>query len=140
MTNTELFDSQGRSNQRNVLGEKLEPCSHNPKTGFFRDGCCHTDERDEGKHTVCVILTDEFLAFSKSSGNDLSTPRPEYGFPGLQAGEQWCLCALRWLDAHRADRAPKVVLKSTHEATLEVIDLALLMDEAGPTSVEELFH
>ena len=112
--------------QLNVLGEIIAPCSDNPKTGFFRDGCCHSDERDVGMHTVCVKLTAEFLSFSKKDGNDLSTPRPEFGFPGLKPGDQWCLCAMRWLNAWNAGCAPEVLLQSTHERTLEVVSLEQL--------------
>lgn len=103
---------------RNVLGGPLEPCSFSPITGFFRNGCCDTDPRDRGSHTVCVVVTDEFLAFSRRCGNDLSTPRPEYGFAGLVAGDRWCLCAPRWAEALEAGSAPQVVLKSTHEGAL----------------------
>jgi uncharacterized protein (DUF2237 family) len=99
--------------QRNVLGGPLGVCSDKPLTGFFRDGCCNTSEKDAGSHTVCVVLTDEFLEFSKSRGNDLSTPRPEYDFPGLHAGERWCLCAARWREAFLAGKAPRVVLNSS---------------------------
>ncbi len=107
----------------NVLGEELQLCSEEPKTGFFRDGCCNTDERDRGLHTVCVILTDDFLGFSKARGNDLSTPRPEYNFPGLKAGDQWCLCATRWKEAFDHQVAPRVVLQSTHVRTLDVVSI-----------------
>ncbi|MBP6097455.1 MAG: DUF2237 domain-containing protein, partial [Methyloversatilis sp.] len=100
---------------KNVLGGPLEPCSFKPMTGFFRDGCCNTDENDFGSHTVCAVLTDEFLTFSRSRGNDLSTPRPEFDFPGLRAGDRWCLCAARWREAYEAGQAPRVVLVSTHE-------------------------
>jgi len=108
----------------NVLGEPLLPCSENPLTGFFRDGCCNTAPEDAGLHTVCVRVTAEFLAFSKSRGNDLSTPQPEFGFPGLKPGDQWCLCAARWQEALRGSAAPKVILQSTHAATLKVVKLA----------------
>ena len=107
----------------NVLGEPLKPCSYDPMTGFFRDGCCNTGPQDRGRHTVCVRVTAEFLAFSRMRGNDLTTPRPEFGFPGLRAGDRWCLCAARWREALEAGRAPRVVLASTHEATLEIVDL-----------------
>ena len=107
----------------NVLGGELESCSVSPLTGWFRDGCCNTDERDQGLHTVCAVLTAEFLDFSKSVGNDLSTPRPEYGFPGLNPGESWCLCAGRWEEARLAGCAPKVKLAATHAATLAVVRL-----------------
>ncbi len=108
---------------RNVLGGALAPCSRQPMTGFFRDGCCNTDARDIGSHTVCVVMTAEFLKFSASQGNDLSTPRPQYGFPGLKAGDQWCLCASRWAEAYAAGCAPRVVLEASHERALEWIPL-----------------
>ena len=110
--------------QRNVYGEPLEVCSLNPTTGFYRSGCCETGPEDLGVHTVCVEVTQEFLAFSKSRGNDLSTPRPEFGFPGLTPGDRWCLCAARWQEAFDAGAAPRVVLAATHEATLEIAKLA----------------
>ena len=112
--------------QLNVLGGPLGECSARPLTGFFRDGCCNTSEDDIGRHTVCVILDGEFLAFSQERGNDLSTPRPEFGFPGLHPGNRWCLCAARWLEAWQAGCAPKVVLTATNQATLALIPLALL--------------
>ena len=108
----------------NVLGEPLKPCSEEPMTGFFRDGCCNTSPEDLGRHVVCVRVTAEFLEFSRSRGNDLSTPMPEYGFPGLQPGDQWCLCAARWQEALQANAAPRVVLQSTHAAALQVVKLA----------------
>ncbi len=114
----------------NVFGEALITCSTEPMTGFYRDGCCNSDEEDAGIHSVCVVLTDEFLAFSKLRGNDLSTPRPEYMFPGLKAGDRWCLCAARWVEAHRAGCAPKVVLEATHERTLELVELRELVKYA----------
>ena len=110
----------------NVFGEALETCSENPKAGFFRDGCCNTSDEDLGSHTVCVRLTREFLEFSRSQGNDLSTPRPEFGFPGLQPGDCWCLCAARWLEAHENEMAPRVFLKRTHRRALEIVSLDLL--------------
>ena len=109
--------------QKNVLGFDLELCSSDPVTGFYRDGCCNTGPGDVGTHTVCVILTDEFLEFSRSKGNDLITPRPEFGFPGLKAGDQWCLCALRWEEARDAGKAPRVKLISTNLKTLELVNL-----------------
>lgn len=109
---------------RNVLGEPLTTCSERPRTGFFRDGCCHTGPEDVGVHTVCVLMTAEFLAYSRERGNDLSTPRPEFGFPGLHEGDRWCLCAGRWQEALEAGRAPRVVLQATHERTLEICDFA----------------
>ncbi len=114
----------GRAPSRNVLGGKLESCSLSPMTGFFRNGCCDTSREDVGSHTVCVVLTQEFLAFSKSAGNDLSTPMPEYGFPGLTPGDRWCLCAPRWQEALDAESAPRVVLRATHEGALQYCDLA----------------
>ena len=115
---------------KNVLGGPLLPCSLEPLTGWYRDGCCNTDAADIGLHTVCAVMTEEFLAFSKSAGNDLSTPRPEYGFPGLNPGDRWCLCARRWADARVAGFAPEVVLEATHETTLEVTMLGHLQAHA----------
>jgi uncharacterized protein (DUF2237 family) len=103
---------------RNVLGGVLEICSLAPMTGFFRTGCCHTGPQDVGSHTVCAVMTEGFLAFSKARGNDLSTPMPQAGFPGLRPGDRWCLCAPRWQEALLADRAPKIVLRATHEGAL----------------------
>lgn len=103
----------------NVLGEALETCGNDPKTGFYRDGCCNTGPDDFGLHTVCIVATDEFLAFSQSRGNDLSTPMPAFGFPGLKAGDCWCLCAARWQEAFEAGSAPRVRLRATHQASLE---------------------
>ena len=114
----------------NVLGETLAPCSSQPLTGFFRDGCCNTSEEDRGSHTVCVELTAEFLAFSQTSGNDLSTPRPEFGFPGLKPGNRWCLCAPRWQDAFVAGCAPRVFLLATHLGALKHATLAALKQHA----------
>jgi uncharacterized protein (DUF2237 family) len=112
--------------QRNVLGGPLGVCSDRPVTGFFRDGCCNTSDEDIGMHTVCVVMTDEFLAFSQMRGNDLSTPHPEFGFPGLKAGDRWCLCAARWREALEAGAAPRVVLNATNETTLEIVSLEML--------------
>ena len=109
--------------QRNVFGEPIELCSNRPMTGFYRTGCCHTGKDDVGLHTVCVEVSAEFLAFSKMRGNDLSTPLPEFGFPGLEPGDRWCLCAERWKEALEAGMAPRVILRATHEATLEVVPL-----------------
>jgi len=114
----------------NVLGGPLQTCSSAPMTGFFRDGCCRTDATDLGVHSVCVVATREFLEFSRRAGNDLSTPRPEYGFPGLRPGDRWCVCAARWVEALRADAAPRVVLAATHVKTLEYVDLDTLMEYA----------
>jgi uncharacterized protein (DUF2237 family) len=109
--------------QKNVLGQALVSCSHDPVTGFFRDGCCHTGPQDQGVHTVCAIMTDEFLAFSKKAGNDLSTPMPQFGFPGLRHGDQWCLCGARWEQARQAGCAPKVRLAATNIVTLHICSL-----------------
>ncbi len=106
---------------RNVLGEALEYCGLDPVTGFYRDGCCNTGPEDLGAHTVCAQITHEFLAFTASQGNDLSTPQPEMGFAGLSPGDHWCLCATRWQEARRAGCAPPVILAATHEATLEIV-------------------
>lgn len=107
----------------NVLGEKLETCGTDPKTGFYRDGCCNTGPDDLGNHTVCTIVTADFLDYSKARGNDLSTPRPEFGFPGLKPGDSWCLCAGRWQEAFEAKCAPRVKLRATHQNALEVCQL-----------------
>lgn len=112
----------------NVNGGPLALCSTSPVTGFFRDGHCNTCEEDTGSHTVCAVMTDEFLAFSKYVGNDLSTPRPEFRFPGLKAGDQWCLCAARFLQAHEEGCAPKVNLKATHIRALEIVPLEILQE------------
>jgi uncharacterized protein len=116
----------GRAPSINVLGGALQPCSLEPVTGFYRDGCCNTGREDLGLHTVCVLLTAEFLAFSKAQGNDLSTPMPQYGFAGLKPGDRWCLCASRWQEALEGGVAPPVVLEATHARTLEWVDLAQL--------------
>jgi hypothetical protein len=108
---------------KNVLGDTLEPCSTDPMTGFYRDGCCHTGPQDRGLHTVCAVMTDEFLRFTKAQGNDLSTPRPSMNFPGLDPGDRWCLCAARWQEAMEAGVAPPVDLAATHERALTVVDL-----------------
>ncbi|MGH7066281.1 MAG: DUF2237 family protein [Acetobacteraceae bacterium] len=110
---------RGSGGGRNVLGEALAPCSTAPLTGFYRDGCCNTGPEDRGSHTVCTVMTEAFLAFSQAAGNDLSTPRPEFGFAGLKAGDRWCLCAPRWQEALEAGKAPRVVLRATHEGALE---------------------
>ncbi len=115
---------------RNVLGEELIPCSLDPVTGFFRNGCCETGPEDTGLHTVCAVMTADFLAFSASRGNDLSTQRPEFGFAGLKPGDQWCLCAPRWKEALDAGAAPKLVLASTHEETLAIVPLEVLKAHA----------
>ena len=112
----------------NVLDEKLLPCSREPLTGFFRDGHCNTCEADHGSHTVCAVMTEEFLAFSKYVGNDLSTPKPEFHFMGLKAGDQWCLCASRFLQAYDEGCAPKVNLNSTHKKALEIVPIKALKE------------
>jgi len=109
--------------QRNVLGGELDVCSQRPLTGFYRTGCCETGPEDQGVHTVCAVMTEDFLAFSIEAGNDLSTPRPEFGFDGLSPGDRWCLCAARWEQARQAGKAPKVVLKATNMATLRICAL-----------------
>lgn len=116
----------------NVLGEPLAPCSHDPLTGFFRDGHCNTCAEDQGSHTVCAVMTDEFLAFSKYVGNDLSTPRPEFGFAGLKTGDMWCLCAARFLQAHDEGCAPKVNLSATHLRATDIVPLDVLRQHALP--------
>ena len=115
---------------RNVLGEELVPCSLDPVTGFFRNGCCETGPHDVGMHTVCAVMTAEFLSYSKSVGNDLSTPRPDLGFDGLKPGDRWCLCAPRWKEALDAGAAPQLVLEATHEETLAIVPLGILKDHS----------
>lgn len=117
----------------NVLGTALLACSFDPLTGFFRDGCCNTDDHDQGTHVVCARVTAEFLAYSRQRGNDLSTPRPEYRFAGLQPGDRWCLCALRWKEALAAGVAPPVQLEATHAKALTVVTLAQLQAHALPS-------
>jgi uncharacterized protein len=114
------------SEELNVLGEPLQPCSDDPLTGFFRDGHCHAGQDGSARHLVCIQATAEFLAFSKGMGNDLSTPRPEFGFPGLNPGDRWCLLAPRWVEALKHGMAPRVVLLSTHEKVLDYTDLTTL--------------
>ncbi|MFK8012977.1 MAG: DUF2237 family protein [Marinicellaceae bacterium] len=114
----------------NVLGEVLQTCGENPKTGFFRDGKCNTCDEDAGSHTVCVQVTKEFLEFTRFMGNDLSTPAPQFGFEGLKDGDNWCLCASRWLQAHKNQRAPKVYVTRTHIKALEIIPIELLKEYA----------
>ncbi|MFM8635277.1 MAG: DUF2237 family protein [Planctomycetia bacterium] len=116
--------------ERNVRGGPLAPCSTSPLTGFFRDGCCRTGPHDAGVHTVCAVMTKDFLEFTVMAGNDLVTPHPEWNFPGLVAGDRWCLCAARWLEAARAGRAPPVVLEATHERSLDIVPLELLEQHA----------
>lgn len=119
-----------RPTELNVLGQELEPCGTEPMTGFYRDGCCNTGPEDVGSHTVCAVVTREFLEHQKSVGNDLSTPRPEWQFPGLQPGDRWCVVAVRWLQAYQEGVAAPVVLASTHERAIDVIPLQLLREHA----------
>ena len=116
-----------REPDSNVVGGELLECSAEPLTGFFRDGCCATGPEDVGSHTVCVIVTEEFLSFSRRAGNDLSTPQPQLGFPGLKPGDCWCVCAARWLEAHDSGCAPPVLLAATHERALELIEIDTLL-------------
>ncbi|WKN44722.1 DUF2237 family protein [Tunicatimonas pelagia] len=118
------------NNAKNVLGDPLQLCSESPKTGFYRTGCCETGPEDSGRHLVCAIMTDEFLRFTKQRGNDLSTPMPAYDFPGLKAGDRWCLCALRWKEAFDSGVAPLVVLAATHEAVLRYVSFESLLAHA----------
>lgn len=115
---------------KNLLGGNLKPCSMNPKTGFFRDGCCHTSKEDLGMHTVCAVMTGSFLIYSKSMGNDLITPRPDFDFPGLKEGDRWCLCLGRWLEAMEAGFAPPIILEATHSSVCEFVDRDLLKQHA----------
>ena len=110
----------------NVFDEPLEPCGQDPVTGFYRDGCCNTSDDDFGSHTVCVALTQEFLEYTRFRGNDLSTPRPDYGFPGLKPGDSWCLCAGRWLEAFDDGMAPRVYVRRTHKRALEIVPMEKL--------------
>ena len=114
----------------NVYGKEMETCCDNPKTGIFRNGMCDTCKEDFGVHTVCILATEEFLVFSKGAGNDLSTPRPEFNFPGVKPGNRWCLCAMRWKEAYEQGKAPPVFLESTHEATLKLVDFNILQQYA----------
>ena len=123
---TERYDEDAK----NVLGTELQSCSLDPLTGFYRNGCCETGAEDPGMHTVCAVMTAEFLAFSKAMGNDLSTPMPQYGFAGLKPGDRWCLCAPRWKEALDAGAAPQLVLEATHEETLAIVPLGVLKDYA----------
>ena len=116
--------------QYNIFGQPLIPCSNDPLTGYFRDGCCNTDRSDQGVHTVCIIATEEFLTFSKMIGNDLSTPIPEWSFPGVKPGDKWCLCAERFKQAYENNVAPKVLLEATNEKTLEIIKMDVLVANA----------
>ncbi|PIE23876.1 MAG: hypothetical protein CSA62_05630 [Planctomycetota bacterium] len=117
---------------RNVLGEELIPCCTKPMTGFFRTGACETGPDDHGRHVVCAVMTPEFLRFTVSIGNDLVTPQPEFGFPGLQAGDRWCLCAERWREAYEAGEAPPVLLSACHETALDFVSLEMLQEHALP--------
>ena len=119
-----------KEKQKNVFGETLEPCSNEPLTGWLRDGCCNTDKNDRGVHTVCAKVTNEFLIWSKKVGNDLITPHPEFGFPGLKEGDSWCLCAESWVEAYEAAKAPKLFLKKTNHRTLDIVPMELLKDFA----------
>ena len=118
---------------RNILGSELQPCSMDPLTGFFRDGCCNTGSGDVGVHTVCIVVNLDFLEFSKSRGNDLMTPQPHLGFAGLQPGDRWCLCAARWQEALEAGQAPDVILEATHMASLEWVS----MDDLNAHAVDQ---
>jgi len=124
--NVQSKSAQPKAFDRNVFGQPLLPCSFEPRTGFFRDGCCKTDQHDHGRHVVCALMTQEFLSFSKSRGNDLTTAMPQYDFPGLSPGDRWCLCALRWKEALDAQVAPKVFLESTHIKVLDYIAIESL--------------
>jgi uncharacterized protein (DUF2237 family) len=124
-------DGDQPSSARNVLGGPLACCCTTPRTGFYRDGYCHTGPQDLGSHTVCAVMTDDFLAYSRQRGNDLVTPRPEYGFPGLRAGDRWCLCVSRWKEAFDAGIAPSVVLDACHERALGVVTRAQLQAHAA---------
>ena len=118
------------NSQLNIFRETIEECSCDPLTGFFRTGCCDTSDRDHGSHTVCALMTEDFLQFSISRGNDLSTPVPQYNFPGLKEGDKWCLCANRWLEAYESDSAPAIIAKATNIKTLEIIPLELIKEFA----------
>jgi uncharacterized protein (DUF2237 family) len=124
-----------REPDTNIVGGELLSCSADPLTGFFRDGCCATGPEDVGSHTVCAVMTDEFLQFSASVGNDLSTPHPEMGFAGLSAGDRWCVCASRWLEAYEAGCAPPVVIGATHARAMDVVPIDALIAHAAETDV-----
>ncbi len=130
MANTDPTTIRYDETARNVLGGELKPCSVDPVTGFYRNGCCETGPHDLGLHTVCAVMTEDFLAYSRAVGNDLSTPQPAAQFPGLKPGDRWCLCAPRWKEALDAGMAPLVVLESTHEETLAIVPLGVLKDHA----------
>ncbi|MGQ0621480.1 MAG: DUF2237 family protein [Panacagrimonas sp.] len=127
-----MADDSAPGITRNVLGGPLQPCCFAPMTGFFRDGFCRTEQHDQGRHVVCAVVSDAFLAFSAAQGNDLSTPRPEFDFPGLKAGDRWCLCALRWKEAYEAGMAPRVALTATHEHALRFVKRATLLAHSAP--------
>lgn len=115
---------------KNVFGEPLIECSSDPLTGFYRNGCCDSGPEDRGRHMVCAVMTEEFLRFSKSRGNDLTTPIPRFDFPGLEPGDRWCLCVLRWLEAYKEGAAPNVILEATNELALEVVEMEQLLEHA----------
>lgn len=120
----------------NVLGSPLQPCCFDPRTGFFRDGFCRTDQHDHGRHVICAEMTEAFLAFTLAQGNDLITPRPEYQFPGLKPGDRWCVCALRWREAWEAGVAPMVILEACHEKALTYVPLDVLQEYALPMTTD----
>ena len=126
-----MAEEKIKDRAKNILGTELQSCCTEPMTGFFRDGCCNTNQMDQGTHVVCAIVTDEFLDFTRSRGNDLGTPRPEFEFAGLSAGQSWCLCASRWLEAHDAGCAPRVHLKRTNSQALAIAPLAVLKGYAA---------
>ena len=126
----DLRHKSDRNTRLNVLGQRLDECSCDPMTGWFRDGSCATDDTDRGHHVICCELSNDFLEFSKEAGNDLSTPRPEYGFEGLKPGNHWCLCALRWKEAYDAGKAPNVSLTATHQSALNIVTLSQLKEHA----------
>ena len=129
-----MSDAIIKQPSESVLGQPLLPCSTDPMTGFYRDGCCDTGAHDRGSHTVCAEMTAEFLEYTKARGNDLSTPRPEFGFPGLKPGDRWCLCASRWVEAKRAGVAPPVYLASSHKRALQVASLEELLEHSAGSS------
>lgn len=122
------MEKEERSESKNVLGQPLQQCGCNPTTGFYRDGFCETGARDVGSHTVCAVMTEEFLTFTKKRGNDLSSPAPHFNFPGLKSGDRWCLCVSRWKEAYDADVAPTVILEATHERALGVASIEELRE------------
>jgi len=128
--NTNPMAEQIKSDSKNVLGNDLESCCFDPMTGYYRDGYCSTDHTDYGSHTVCAVMTQEFLDYTKSKGNDLSSAKPAYNFPGLKAGDKWCLCSVRWLEAYYADKAPNLYLAATHKNALDIIPMEYLIEKA----------